>query len=104
MKIFRLPVVALFALVVGLASANPGQSAVANPTARPKSSSNFVLVAHSGAGDYSHATPAMIEARRAAMVKAIQGGYAILSRGGSSLDAVEATIRVMEDAGLFDAG
>jgi L-asparaginase / beta-aspartyl-peptidase len=34
----------------------------------------------------------------------VQSGYAILAKKGSSLDAVEATIRVMEDSGLFDAG
>jgi beta-aspartyl-peptidase (threonine type) len=46
----------------------------------------------------------VIEARRDGMVKAIQAGYAILARGGTSLDAVEATIRLMEDSGLYDAG
>ena len=66
--------------------------------------SNFVLVAHSGAGDYSKMTPQTIEARRDGMLKAIRAGYAILARGGTSLDAVEATIRVMEDSGLYDAG
>jgi beta-aspartyl-peptidase (threonine type) len=66
--------------------------------------SNFVLVAHSGAGDYTKMTPQAIEARRDGMVKAIRAGYAILARGGTSLDAVEATIRVMEDSGLYDAG
>jgi beta-aspartyl-peptidase (threonine type) len=65
---------------------------------------NFVLVAHSGAGDYSNMTPQTIEARRDGMVKAIRAGYAILARGGTSMDAVEATIRVMEDSGLYDAG
>lgn len=48
--------------------------------------------------------PEQIEVQRAAMVKAIQAGYAVLASGGASLDAVEATIRVMEDSGLFDAG
>jgi len=67
-------------------------------------SANIVLVAHSGAGDYSKMTPQAIEARRDGMLKAIQAGYAILMRGGTSLDAVEATIRVMEDSGLYDAG
>jgi beta-aspartyl-peptidase (threonine type) len=66
--------------------------------------SNFVLVAHGGAGDYSKMTPQAIEVRRDLMVKAIRAGYEILARGGASLDAVEATIRVMEDSGLFDAG
>jgi beta-aspartyl-peptidase (threonine type) len=65
---------------------------------------NFVLVAHSGAGDYSKMTPAVIEARRSGMVRAIRAGYEILSRGGTGMDAVEATIRVMEDSGLYDAG
>jgi len=71
------------------------------PSAQPQ---NFVLVAHSGAGDYSKMTPQVIEARRDGMVKAIRAGYAILARGGGSMDAVEATIRVMEDTGLYDAG
>jgi beta-aspartyl-peptidase (threonine type) len=38
------------------------------------------------------------------MLQAIQTGYAILARGGTSIDAVEATIRAMEDSGLYDAG
>ncbi|MFZ0966742.1 MAG: isoaspartyl peptidase/L-asparaginase [Candidatus Acidiferrales bacterium] len=105
MKIVRFPAICVFALILGLAVPDHGRSTRAASTPLPMPSSpNFVLVAHSGAGDYSHTPPAMIEARRAAMVKAIQSGYAILSRGGSSLDAVEATIRVMEDAGFFDAG
>src|ERR1700722_19193694 len=65
---------------------------------------NFVLVAHSGAGDYSKMSPQTIEALRQGMGKAIRAGYAILARGGTSMDAVEATIRVMEDSGLYDAG
>jgi L-asparaginase / beta-aspartyl-peptidase len=65
---------------------------------------NFVLVAHSGAGGYSSMPAPMIEARREGMVKAIKAGYAILAHGGTSMDAVEATIRVMEDSGLYDSG
>lgn len=66
--------------------------------------SGFVLVAHGGAGDYSNMKPEQVETRRSAMLKAVQSGYTILAKGGRSLDAVEATIRVMEDSGLFDAG
>jgi beta-aspartyl-peptidase (threonine type) len=66
--------------------------------------SSFVLVAHGGAGMYKNMTPEQLEARRAVMVRAIQKGYGILAGGGSSLDAVEATIRVMEDSGEFDSG
>jgi len=65
---------------------------------------SFVLVAHGGAGDYSKMSQEQIDERRTTMVRAIRAGYAILSRGGTSVDAVEATISVMEDSGLFDAG
>jgi beta-aspartyl-peptidase (threonine type) len=82
--------IALAPLMLFVASAQPA--------------SNIVLVAHSGAGDYTKMTPPVIEARRDGMLKAIRAGYAILSRGGTSLDAVEATLRVMEDSGLYDSG
>src|SRR5205085_10319631 len=66
--------------------------------------SGFVLVAHGGAGDYSKMSSEQVAMRRAAMTKAVQAGYAVLAKRGSSLDAVEATIRIMEDSGQFDAG
>jgi L-asparaginase / beta-aspartyl-peptidase len=55
-------------------------AAVAQPA------SNFVLVAHSGAGDYTKMTPPVIAARRDGMLKAIHARYAILARGGAGLD------------------
>jgi beta-aspartyl-peptidase (threonine type) len=36
--------------------------------------------------------------------RALEAGYAILSRGGSALDAVEAAVIVLEDDPTFDAG
>jgi beta-aspartyl-peptidase (threonine type) len=89
----------LFILIAALLFTNHTRTAA---TAPPPP--NFVLVAHSGAGDISKAPPEFIESRRAAMVVAIRKGYAILAAGGTSLDAVESTIRSMEDAGLFDSG
>jgi beta-aspartyl-peptidase (threonine type) len=41
---------------------------------------------------------------RAVLTEALQAGHAILAQGGSSLDAVTAAIRVMEDSPLFNAG
>lgn len=90
-------VVLVFAVSLALANCARAQTAARLPR-------DFVLVAHGGAGNYGEMTSAQIEARRAAMTRAAQAGYAILARGGSSLDAVEAAIRVMEDSGLFDAG
>ena len=43
-------------------------------------------------------------AYRAAMLTAMDANSTVLRRGGSSLDAVEAAIRVLEDDRLFNAG
>lgn len=102
MKTIRFCALFLLALIVSSALASPARAQGA--VQPPQPSRDFVLVAHGGAGDYSRMTPEQIEARSAAMSKAVRAGYAILAAGGSSLDAVEATIRVMEDSGLFDAG
>lgn len=66
----------------------------------------YVMVIHGGAGTIlrSNMTPEKEQAYRAALEQALQTGYAILQQGGSSLDAVEATVRVMEDSPLFNAG
>ena len=45
-----------------------------------------------------------IDAHQRGIANALDAGYAILQRGGSSLDAVEAAIVVMEDDETFDAG
>ena len=41
---------------------------------------------------------------RGGLEAALRAGHSVLTRGGSSLDAVEATIRVLEDNPLFNAG
>jgi beta-aspartyl-peptidase (threonine type) len=61
---------------------------------------------HGGAGTIlkKDLTPEMEEAYRAKLREAVLAGYDILKSGGSSLDAVEAAIRIMEDSPLFNAG
>ncbi|HTQ84871.1 MAG TPA: isoaspartyl peptidase/L-asparaginase, partial [Candidatus Solibacter sp.] len=44
------------------------------------------------------------DAGRAAITRAAEAGAAILRQGGRSIDAVEASLRIMEDSGAFDAG
>jgi beta-aspartyl-peptidase (threonine type) len=63
-----------------------------------------VLVVHGGAGDWDKETPERVAASRAALTKGAEAGFAILAKGGSSLDAVEATLAILEDSGAFDAG
>jgi len=70
----------------------------------PEAAPAFAMVIHGGAGNYDRMPSEQVELRRASMTKAIEAGYNILKRGGTSLDAVEAAIRVMEDSGLFDSG
>ena len=89
----------LFALFL-LASAFT--SAAAQVPAPPR----YVMVIHGGAGTIRREsmTAATEKAYRDTLTIALRRGYEILARGGSSLDAVEATIRVMEDSPLFNAG
>ena len=67
---------------------------------------NIVLVVHGGAGTIlkSQMTPSDEQAFRTAMSGALEKGYTILNHGGSSVDAVEAVIRILEDNPLFNAG
>lgn len=68
--------------------------------------SKITLVIHGGAGTITKAnmTPEKEKAYNEVLQQALETGYAILKNGGSSLDAVEATVRVMEDSPLFNAG
>jgi len=70
------------------------------------SKDNFSIVIHGGAGTIlkKNMTPAMDQAYRAILKEAITVGHAILKKGGTSQEAVEKTIRVMENSPLFNAG
>lgn len=65
-----------------------------------------MLVVHGGAGTITRAsmTPEREQQYRAGMEQALRTGHAVLAKGGSSLDAVEASVRVLEDNPLFNAG
>lgn len=66
----------------------------------------YVLVIHGGAGAIERAsmTPEKEQAYRKALEKALQVGYHAIQDGKTALDAVEATIHVLEDSPLFNAG
>jgi beta-aspartyl-peptidase (threonine type) len=69
-------------------------------------SDKFVLVIHGGAGTIlkSQMTPEKENAYNDALNHALDKGYAILKSGGTALDAVEASVRSLEDNPLFNAG
>ncbi|MET0393422.1 MAG: isoaspartyl peptidase/L-asparaginase [Chitinophagaceae bacterium] len=79
---------------------------VAQPADADSLKDKFVLVIHGGAGTIlkSQMTPAREQAYTLALDTALQKGYAILAAGGSALDAVEASVRYLEDNPLFNAG
>jgi beta-aspartyl-peptidase (threonine type) len=66
----------------------------------------WAIVIHGGAGGISResVTPELDKEYRAALLVALNTGKKILADGGSALDAVEQTIRTMEDNPLFNAG
>ncbi len=67
---------------------------------------HWAIVVHGGAGviERSQLGPKGDSEYRAGLTQAIETGAKVLDRGGSSLDAVEATIKVLEDNPLFNAG
>jgi len=64
------------------------------------------LAIHGGAGtiERSSMTPQKEHEYRAGLERALTAGYEILKGGGSSLDATEAAVRVLEDDPHFNAG
>src|SRR4249920_2666878 len=66
----------------------------------------FTIVIHGGAGTILKAdmTPELEKAYSDALEEALHAGYAVLEEGGSSMNAIKATIVMMEDNMLFNAG
>ena len=66
----------------------------------------FSIIIHGGAGTIlkKNMTPEKEVAYKAKLEEAIRVGYEILKNGGSSLNAVQKTINVMEDSPLFNSG
>ena len=62
------------------------------------------IVVHGGAGWFSSMTEDEIEGIESALNNAADLGYGIMLEGGSSLDAVEKAIIVLENNPLFNAG
>jgi beta-aspartyl-peptidase (threonine type) len=93
---------ALFLSAALLAATVPAVTQTASQT----SSHQWSIVVHGGAGviERKDMPPATEAAYRAAMKTAIETGAAVLEKGGTSLDAVQATIQYLEDNPLFNAG
>ena len=66
----------------------------------------YSLAIHGGAGvlEPGDLTPELEKQYRKGLNDSLLAGQAVLEKGGSSLDAVEAAVRVLEDNPLFNAG
>ena len=71
-----------------------------------KSVNNYAIVIHGGAGTVIREnTPKELQVKYEDKLReALEVGYSILEQGGKSIDAVEETIKILEDSELFNAG
>ena len=72
----------------------------------PANSHPIAIVVQGGAGAISpkDMTPAREAEYRFTLRKALDAGYGILKKGGTSVDAVQAAVEVLENSPLFNAG
>ena len=83
-----------------------GMMSVAAAKGAQREARECAMVVHGGAGTIlrEEMTREREQEYRGKLSQALQAGQKILDGGGSSLDAVEAAIVVMEDSPLFNAG
>lgn len=67
---------------------------------------SFSLAVHGGAGNYDSNSLSfdIREGKKHSLEEALNAGYQILQVGGSSLDAVQAAVVILEDSEFFNAG
>ncbi len=59
------------------------------------------LILHGGAGDIPDDA---VDACKSGCLRALEAGWSILTKGGHALDAIQASITILEDDPVFDAG
>ena len=67
---------------------------------------NFGIVIHGGAGTIlkENMSDSLEKEYKAKLEEAVRAGHAILERGGTSIEAIEKAINIMENSPLFNAG
>ena len=104
----RVPYVVCLGVFASLSALAQGVSVSSPPSAAERAAGQhkWALVLHGGAGVIERAsmTPEADANYRAGIKEAVNDAAAILEKGGSSLDAVEAAIKLLEDNPLFNAG
>ena len=106
MKLKRSLIIPSIILIVFLFSCNNETTSTIKQTDSMAKKQDWAIVIHGGAGviKRENMSPEMDKEYRAALAFALSTGKKILSEGGTALEAVELTIRTMEDNPLFNAG
>ena len=100
-------------LLIAFSCKKKDSQSYSNPQEKSSSSqqktvetSKFSIIIHGGAGNIlkQNMTPEKEAAYHQKLEEAIRAGHSILKGGGTSLDAVEKTILILEDSPLFNAG
>ena len=99
-------IIYLFSVLIAFLSCNNVEQKEKTTTEYKTPKAEFSIIIHGGAGTIlkKNITPEKEAAYKAKLEEAIRVGYEILKNGGSSLDAVQKTINIMEDSPLFNAG
>ena len=82
------------------------ESTKENTMQKNNDNKKFALVIHGGAGVVSRESIPVADAKlmHIDLNKALDAGYEVLSKGGTALDAVSASIIILEDSPWFNAG
>jgi len=101
-----LKLIACIILAIGFSFCKQSINSSAKTQSQTSPGQAWAIVIHGGAGSMSRdkISPELDAGYRKALSEALETGKKILSDGGSALDAVEQTIRVLEDNPLFNAG
>lgn len=96
-------------MIVSGATSSWAEEPTGRTTARPAGPqterAEYALAIHGGAGwEPAKMTDADQAGHRAALTRALHVGRDVLAAGGTALEAVERTIRVLEDEPLYNAG
>lgn len=97
----------VFAILVLLMSkAPPASFATQDNYDRPRAEGRVAIAIHGGAGTIRRAdmTAELEQQYRQTLEQALRAGHKVLADGGTSLDAMEASIVILEDSPLFNAG
>jgi beta-aspartyl-peptidase (threonine type) len=96
----------LFCSAMVFGQGAPVATSKGEPSPEMPATHQWAVVLHGGAGVMERArmTPEREAAYRAGLNEALHAAAAVLNKGGSSLDAIEAAIQLLEDNPLFNAG